>query len=497
MSVGSATESFSEGAELFDQEKYKSTVSTYTEPNPRAMEEEFKKPLSDRIHRIPLRKEGIYAEYILDDVKVRCPSDAFRAHQVHLWNNLKKEAEEKSWAWSVSAIISAGVTIVGGIGMYSPSSFASFGTYIATHAEGAAPYIAVIGLVATLVTGFGILSSHLSYNDARTQIDKWNSDPVLKVGKERDKAHERGFPYIFERQLKLGKNPSYTALFHPKQVEHEYKKYFDRFSDNLLGKSDISSKAAWMDNFSHMNPLSKSLMLYGLDRVPEHMAQVVEDYAKLESFLKNIRSAYEDLKARERSLAKERIEASDKERNALLQPSLDALNTQLAAAKKIRDQIIERHPSDTDTAHKDAKANYDAAKKALEEDYATRTAPITKRYDAKVKELEKDRDERIKKLDEQKSHQLVNNYHAARELLYRAHQAWNGQTYQTVNFSQYFPWQSGQSGQPQQGWYQQPPAPAQSYYQHPHNPAGYYAQPQYPATYTQQTVYYAQPQTSG
>lgn len=95
MSVGS-TESFTEGAELFDQEKYWSTVSTHTEPNPRAMEAEFKKPLSDRIDRNPLRTDGIYAEYVLDDVKVRCPSDAFRKHEVRQWESNKKDAEKKT-----------------------------------------------------------------------------------------------------------------------------------------------------------------------------------------------------------------------------------------------------------------------------------------------------------------------------------------------------------------------------------------------------------------
>jgi hypothetical protein len=497
MSVGSI-ESFTEGAELFDQEKYRSTISIHTEPNPRAMEAEFQKPLSDRINRIPLRTDGIYAEYVLDDVKVRCPSDAFRQHEIREWEKNKKDAEKTHEGWLWTAIACAAVAIVDGIIMLAGKEqiINSFGTRAAYYINRIAPVLAVGGLACSIISLLYMALANKNIDTAKTQIDKWSADPVKKVGHERNKAHEQGFPYIYSNSLKLGKNPSYTAVFHPKQVEHEYKKHFDRFCDKLLNKSDHASKVSWMENFCYMNPLSKPLMMYGLDRVPEHMEQVVEDYVKLESFLKNIRSSYDDLKSREKSLAKERIDACNKEKNVLLQPAIDLYNVQLKAAKDIRDKAFEKHPLDTDQHHKDAKATYEATKKVLDNDYTARITPITQRYDAKVKELEKDRDERLKKLDDQKAHQLVNNYKAAHELLVQAYQAWTNQKpAQPVNFNPYFAWQAPQAAQPV--YYQQPQAPAQPYYQHPQNPAGYYVQPQYPAGYTQQTVtYYAAPQTA-
>ncbi|MBS0649455.1 MAG: hypothetical protein JSS10_09585 [Verrucomicrobia bacterium] len=508
MSV-SSIESFTEGAESFDQEKYKSLISTYTEPNPKAMEAEFKKPLSERIIRTPLRRDGIYAEYVLDDIKVHCPSDEFRKHQVHLWNNHKKQAEDKHWAWSVTTIGAALIGIAGGIGIASKDLFGMLGTSAAATVEKFAPWIAGAGFVLAAVSIFFVISESYSISDAEKQIDKWKADPVAQVGRERNKAHAYGFSYIYSHDLKLGNNPSHTRCFHPKQVEHEYKKYADRFFEKLLPPA--ADKRAWMDEFSSYNPLASALMKYGFGHVPEHMDKVVQDYTKLEAFLKDIRTSYEDFKSKERTLAKEHIDVTNKERNTLLHPSLEIYNTQLAAAKKIRDDVLDKHPLQTDPANEKARANYNAAKKILDEDYALRTAPITKKYDAKVKEIEQQRDARIAKLEAQKSHQLINNYNAAHELLVRGHDAWTGKVpYQAVNFAQYFPWQGPQAAQPV--WYPSQPAPMPYYPQpvpQPQYPAGYYVQPQqplytqptgtpaepYPATYTEQTMpYYPQAQ---
>src|ERR1700675_4028536 len=95
MSVTSATETFTDGAELFDQDKNKSTVTTSIEPDPIQMEQDFNKPLSQRIIPIHSHTKSVYGEYRLDDVMIRCPSEAFREHQKQQWNAIKKEAEGK------------------------------------------------------------------------------------------------------------------------------------------------------------------------------------------------------------------------------------------------------------------------------------------------------------------------------------------------------------------------------------------------------------------
>src|SRR3569832_1215964 len=111
MSVTSSSVFFV-GSVLFDQEKYWSLVSASIEPNPETIDEEFKKPLKDRISG-PIHTTGRYAHYHLDDVDVRVPSDAFRQYQVDQWAQAKKAAEDSRWRWSAVAISALLVDAIG------------------------------------------------------------------------------------------------------------------------------------------------------------------------------------------------------------------------------------------------------------------------------------------------------------------------------------------------------------------------------------------------
>ena len=84
---GIAATEFTEGTELFDQEKYWSQVSISIEPDPRTIDATFKQPLADRISQ-PFNTQGIYSDYRVDDVVVRTTSDAFRRHEVNQWNQI-------------------------------------------------------------------------------------------------------------------------------------------------------------------------------------------------------------------------------------------------------------------------------------------------------------------------------------------------------------------------------------------------------------------------
>jgi hypothetical protein len=469
MSVTSATD-FSEGPELFEQEKYRSQVSIAVEPDPNTIDQEFRKPLKDRISG-PISTAGNYVNYRLDDIDVRVPSDAFRQHEVNQWAQAKKEAEGRRWTWSAAAIGSAVFAIVGGF-----ACVEFFGRGVPR--DSLTSVFLVAGVVCALALAVFIsvvTAAGAAVKKAAEQINKWDEDPVMKIGKERNYAHDQGFPYIYANNLKLGREPSCTARFHPKQVEHEYKKYFKSFCEKMLAESCSACKVTWMENFSISNPLSSQLMKYGLGEVPERMRQVIADYDRLGSFLADIRKSYGDLKTREREIAKERIEIYNRERTTKLQPHVDARNTAIAAAKASRDKVFEKHPLETSHQNREARKNFEGIKKAFEDDYAGRAAPINKKYDGMIQDTEKDRDARIQKLDDQKFHQLTNNYNAAHDLLIRADQAWKGQTYQPVNFQQYFPWQ---------------PAPAQPVYYYPTQqpqPVVYYQQqPPIPPMYQQQ-----------
>jgi hypothetical protein len=445
MSVTSATEIFTDGAELFNQEKYQSTVTTSFDPDPTQMEQDFKRPLSHRIIPIHSHTKSIYGEYRLDDVIVRCPSEAFREHQKQQWDTIKKEKEEKSWIWTAVLIGSLAAVGIG----FAPTPFA--------------PIFLVAGAIGSIASIVFLATTRSSINQANDQINKWDADPVMKVGKAREEAHKQGFPYIYANKLKLGQGPSKTALFHPLHVEYEYKKYFNSFCNKLLDQVN-PVPASWMNQFCSSNPVSPECMIYGLGYIPEHMKPVLEDCSHFKSFLSDITSSYDNLKSEHRRIAKESIEAHTKTRNEQLQPLAEARDTGIAKAEADRDRVL-RDTQNID-ARQAARTTFAAIKEALQDNYTRNATPITKKYDAKIKEIERKRDEWIRKLDEQKGSQLGNNYRAARELLVRARQAWENKGYQPVNFQQYFAYQTAQPV-----WVQQQPA----YYQ----PSVYQQQPAY------------------
>jgi len=449
MGISSATETFTDSAELFDQEKYQSTVRTYQEPDLERIEETFQRPLSERIVR-PVTK-NVYGEYRLDDVIVRCPSDAFREHQVQEWNTLKKEADDKSRTWAYLGIGGVGVGIGGALATASGYFFG--------------PYIAAFGAGTATTSGVLAAMEHSSANKAENEINKWDTDPVMKVGQARNEAHNQGFPYIYANRLKLGEGPSKTALFHPLQVEYEYKKYFTAFCRKLLEQYNPALNF-WMNQFRSCNPVSSAYMTYGLGHIPEHMKLVLEDYTRLESILNDIAATYEKLKDDVRKTARERVDTLIKTRNEQLQQFAKDRDAGIAAAEINRDRVL-RDPQTSDTRRKEARATFDGIKVALQDLYNRSAAPINKKYEMKIKEIEKGRDGQINKLDDQKSSQLGNNYRAARELLERAKHAWNNKGYQPVNFQHYFPYQAAQPV-----WVEQQPA----YYQ----PTVYPQQPAYP-----------------
>ncbi len=461
MSVNSATETFTDGAELFDQEKYQSTVTSSFEPDPIQMEQDFKRPLSERITPIHHHTRGIYGEYRLDDVIVRCPSEAFRKHQAEQWHTIKKESEETRWGWGVTAI---GIAIVAGIsGTVTAMDKALFG--------GLPLFVCIAGATFSVVFGVFAANANSACNQALTQIDKWEADPIVKVGEARNEAHNKGFPYIYLNKLKLGFGPSTTALFHPLQVEYEYKKYFDAFCRKLLEQAN-PTPSYWMNQFRSCNPVSSDYMFYGLGHIPEHMKPVLEDYSRFDSFLKDITSSYDKMKSDFRRTASDRIEAHTKTRNELLQPLAATRDGGIATAEANRDRVL-RDAHASETQRREARATFSAIKEALQNNYNQNAAPINKKHDAKIKEIERERDQQIRKLDEQKNGQLDNNYRAARELLERAKHAWDNKGYQPVNFQSYFPYQSSQPF-----WTQQQP----SYYQqlvYPQQPA-YNPQNAYP-----------------
>ena len=482
MSVSSATESFTDGAQLFDQEKYQSTVSISIEPDPVQMEKDFQKPLNQRFITL-YSDHAHYAKYRLDDVEVRCPSDAFREYQTNQWSIQKTEAANQSWTWAVATLGSGFVALIGGLMLAIPQvkMIPLVGAVVSTPIPAV---LLIAGGVAAFVSLFFASNAHTALNQAHDQIQKWGADPLLKIYKERNLAHQEGFPYIYANKLKLDNEPSTTARFHPKQVEHEYKKYFELFCHLLLNEMFHTNKIEWMQAFRAFNPLVSDRMVYGLGAVPDHMKPVIDDYANLESFLNDIENTYDNLKAETINHGQERIDHLNKD-----------LNQKLQLLAKDRDEAIELAHQELQKAHRDpalptdtryfaAVNKYNAAKKAAESAYAKNARPINNEFNEKITAAGREQKDRLEKLEDQKKQQFANNCNAARALLTRAKQAWDNEGYQPVNFQQYFPYQ-----QPPMGWHQpayippQPVAQPQPVYapQEPSAPSMVFDQPIPPA----------------
>lgn len=495
MSVTSATETFTDGAQLYNQEKYDSKVSISIEDPIVLEKDDFEKPLAQRF--ITLYSDNpVYAEYRLDDVAIRCPSDAFREYQRSQWSVRKAEAEHQSWVWTVTTIGSGLVAALGGILMAMGSLEVAkiVGTTIAS--TPLAPVLLVAGGVFAVVSLLLAANASQHVDQANDQIKKWDVNPLAKIYHERNRALEEGFPYIFDHQLKLGSKPSTTARLHPKQVEHEYKKYVDIFCDLLLNKLFHTSKIDWMIAFRSLNPFITNLMVYGLGAIPDHMKIVIEDYARFESFLHSIEKTYNDLKDEEIAHANERITGLKKMQAELLQPHIEVRDHSIKTAREEKDRAIVKARKERETFSAkaslpedpkpyEASARFRKAKEAAENAYALNTDPINKKYGAKILEVENELMDRLRKLEEQKGQQMANNCNAARELLIRAKQAWDNKGYQPVNFQQYFPYQAPVMGwQQQQPVYTPPTAPPQAPAYFPpqpvlQQPPMIYAQPGY------------------
>jgi len=474
MDVTSATETFTERAELFDQEKYKSTVEISLKPNPSQTESDFQKPLSQRIIPMSSPTKSIYEKYRLDDVVITCPAKVFRTYQQQQWdgvkkewNVIKKEAEDKRWNWTVAAITAGVAGILGGVltSMDKATVAGILGEGFANSPF--APVLLIVGLVAACASIFFVARADYAINEdneqidkANQQINKWGDDPVMKIGHARDYAYHEGFPYIFHNKLKLGQGPSKTALFHPDLVEYEYKKYFNNFCSSLIRELNPAKRVEQFRNY--YNPISVGLMTYGLGHIPEHMKPVIEDCRHLLSWLNDIDNFYDSRMSEAKATAKGAIAQYTKTKNEFLQPLIKHRDHGIAMAEKKRTKVADNLES-TPQQRQAAEELFDAEKRACDATYGNDASTIIKKYNGKIKDAEKELATTLKRLEEQKSNQLISTDHAVREFVVRAKEAWDNEHYRPINFQHYFLGQPNPAGQAvwtqqQSGYYQQPAA---------------------------------------
>ncbi|HEX4839515.1 MAG TPA: hypothetical protein VFU89_03630 [Rhabdochlamydiaceae bacterium] len=473
MDVTSATETFTERAELFDQDKYKSMVEISLRHDPIQMENNFQRPLSQRITLLSSPTKSIYEKYQLDDVVITCPAKVFRTYQQQQWggvkeewNGLGKKAADKSWYGVTAALTAMATAVVGGVLTAMDEAVPIAKVVKSLAGAWFAPTLLIAGLVAAVAAIIFVAMKNGAINEANEQIDKanqqinkWGDDPVMKIGHARDYAYNQGFPHIYRNNLKLGQGPSKTGLFHPLLVEYAYKKYFNSFCSDLIGELNPAKRVNQFRDYDY-NPISVGQMTYGLEHIPEYMLPVIEDCKRLLSWLKDIASSYDRLMSNVRTTTREQIAAYTTTKHELLQPIAKRRDHGIAVAEKERTKVTSKLES-TLQQRQDAEKVFDAVKEACDATYEKEASPIIKKYNSKIKDAEKELATTLKRLEEQKSNQLISNDHAVRELVVHAKEAWDNKHYRPINFQHYFPGQPNPAGQPvwtqqQPGYYQQP-----------------------------------------
>src|SRR5574342_698137 len=171
-----------------------------------------------------------YSTYAMDNcLEITIPSNSVREEKVKYWE--EKHNAASKWAW-----ISGSGAVLSTIGA------AAAAVLIPT------PHIAVALLVAAAVgTIFCIIKASAASN-ASHQIKGWSESPLEKLAKRRVEAYEKGFPYVYNNNLKLQGTSNYQIL-HPVEVQLLFERHFDNFYTTLLPEhpSTEKKKKEWMD----------------------------------------------------------------------------------------------------------------------------------------------------------------------------------------------------------------------------------------------------------
>ncbi|MGH2613158.1 MAG: hypothetical protein ACRDFB_08960, partial [Rhabdochlamydiaceae bacterium] len=220
--------------------------------------------------------------YLIDTyIQVKIPSLNFRQAKVGYWeaqhNSLKR------WTW-----------IEGG-----------FGTFLAAGAIIAHATPPALATFAACSVGLFILSGINIYKtcQASHQIDGWKANPIEKIAKERAKAYQMGFLYVYQNNLKL-QGSSHNQILLPQEVSFLFKQYSSQFYTTLLTwvvQSD-QQKKDWIDLFKNYNPVSQKVLCYANnDVVPQKYQQISSDYEILYQQLCNVQNGFEKLRNESRS----------------------------------------------------------------------------------------------------------------------------------------------------------------------------------------------------
>jgi hypothetical protein len=341
------------------------------------------------------------AHYKVDNcLRIDTPSDLFRSQALHHWRETRSSAALRAW-------VSIGVVSL------SLACFAMTSYTVASIAVG------VFALTNALVL------FHQA-SEAQKQIAFWQVSQVESIAAQRRTAYKEGFGLVYH-------SPSLSKLLLPFEIAFLFDRYFERFFNALLIRqcNTEKEKTQWLEEFVKGNPISSALLhhVYG-HHVPRSYNQLSVQFEAVSSSLQQVRKDFEKIRQEKRTEHDQLLKHIEVEKNKLLKPLDDLLQTQLREARKVRDEEqskarLHRLSSpannnlqlETEAFHEDqAIKNYEDKIFTARKTHESLTQPIHRHFEEKKEEAKQSLKAAEKNIDKQETDALSRYYMYAHSL---------------------------------------------------------------------------------
>lgn len=297
------------------------------------------------------------ATYNIDQcIQATVPSDSFRTIAVNRWE--ENRSSHKTRGWTAVAI-----TVLSIASLLTP-----------------APLLALVSVVSTIYAALQFRRA----GQASDQIEGWKADPAVRLAMERKTAYEKGFAYVYQNDLKLD-TASHHAVLLRHEVSYLFDRYFDRTCTDLSAQRCINDqqKKDWLDRFRTNNPISKNVLLYVYERVPDEYAAITRNFESIAASLKDIETDFANLRADRKAETAQIINEIESQRTIACAIPNAALQYKLHEARDERDRRLREGGG---LGRLQIENEYQAEKNKYLAIYAAAILPITIYFDGKVRE---------------------------------------------------------------------------------------------------------------
>jgi hypothetical protein len=349
-------------AERYDAEKYKSSFSL----DPQYVHDPKQGLQEKRITY--LRDEGAFSLHSVDGaVIVRTLSEIYQKNKSAIWENIQQGYERTSR-----------VIGLGGGGM-------SVGACLLGYANPVtAPiWFTTAGVIAGLsLIGYAYCST--SATKAHKQAQLWSHPSTMpqEVAEKRKIAYEKGFGYIYTNNLK-------NNLLHAPEVKMHYEQYLADFCKRWKGSDahDDQGRYNWIVRFGEMNPLSLTLMKYGLGEIPHDLQTLSDRFEAFKAQVASKQSEFEKQKQLIRGESSQHIQSIEAEKSHKVGHCNQTLQGQLAIAKAKRDEVFDARHLERCPDCRAAEERLQFEKGRHESAYSAQATPLNAFFDREVQEV--------------------------------------------------------------------------------------------------------------